>query len=213
MKTILFQGDSITDCSRNRENPISMGVGYPLLVKSMLGYENINEYEFYNRGISGNRIVDVYARIKSDIINIKPDYMSILIGVNDVWHEFGRHNGVDADKFYKIYCMLIEEIKEAVPNIKIMILEPFCLREYATENTEEDPNKWEIFNSEVKKRAEKAKEVAEKYNIPFISLQDDFNKASQNAANAYWLSDGVHPTPMGHELIKRKWLAKFEEIK
>ena len=139
MKTILFQGDSITDCGRSKQGGIRMGEGYAMLVKTYLAFENPNEYEFYNRGISGNRIVDVYARIKSDIINLKPDYMSLLIGVNDVWHEIEAQNGVDADKFEKIYCMLIEEIKAALPDIKLMILEPFCLRGPATDNTEEKP--------------------------------------------------------------------------
>ena len=121
---ILFQGDSITDMYRSKENEESFGVGYALLVKASLGLEVPGEYEFINRGIAGNRIVDLYARLKTDIINIKPDVMSILIGVNDVWHEFGDYpNGVDAEKFYKIYDMLIEEIKEALPDVKIMIME------------------------------------------------------------------------------------------
>lgn len=146
MKRILFQGDSITDCGRVREDNVHVGSGYALLVKSQLGFENPGEYEFYNRGISGNRIVDLYARIKRDIINLAPDYISILIGVNDVWHEFSMDNGVDADKFEKIYCMLIEEIREALPNVKIMIMEPFCLKGIATENTDEEPDKWNMFN-------------------------------------------------------------------
>ena len=102
MKRILFQGDSITDCGRARDNNTHVGTGYAVLVKSQLGFENPGEYEFYNKGISGNRIVDLYARIKADIINLSPDYISILIGVNDVWHEFFGHNGVDADKYEKI---------------------------------------------------------------------------------------------------------------
>lgn len=212
MKTILFQGDSITDCGRKRDVFDNMGCGYPLLVKSQLGFENIEEYSFINRGISGNRVVDVYARIKSDIINLKPDYMSILIGVNDVWHEFGAKNGVDAEKFERIYCMLIEEIKEALPDIKIMLLEPFCLRASATENTEEIPNKWENFNLEVKKRAEKTKAIAEKYNLKFIPLQNKFDEVAEKSNNTYWLADGVHPTPMGHELIKREWLKAYEQL-
>ena len=81
MKTILFQGDSITDCGRNREDFSQVGTGYPLLVKALIGYEHPGEFDFQNRGISGNRIVDVYARIKADIINLKPDYMSILHGL------------------------------------------------------------------------------------------------------------------------------------
>lgn len=208
MKTILFQGDSITDCARGN----GLGDGYALMASAQLGLENPGEYSFYNRGISGNRIVNVYARIKADIINLKPDYMSILIGVNDVWHEFDGHNGVEADKFEKIYCMLIEEIKESLPNVKIMIMEPFCLRARATENTEEHPDKWNIFNAEVKKRAEKSKIVAEKYNLAFIPLQNKFDEASKMAPNNYWLEDGVHPTAAGHELIKREWIKVFKDI-
>lgn len=207
MKTILFQGDSITDAGRSRENDGDMGRGYALMVKGKLGYEYPNQYVFYNRGISGNRVVDLYARIKADILNLKPDIMSILIGVNDVWHECKRQNGVDAEKYFKIYSMLIEEIKEELPDTKIMILEPFVLRESATEEY------WEEFQAEVSKRAAKAKEIAEKYNLPFISLQNKFDEAAKSAPNNYWLYDGVHPTTAGHELIKREWIKAYEQIR
>ena len=212
MKTILFQGDSITDCGRHRERHEFVGDGYVQLIKAQLGFECPEQYEFQNRGIGGNRIVDVYARIKADIINLKPDIMSILVGVNDVGQEFGKHNGVGAEKFEKIYCMMIEEIKEALPNVKIMIMEPFCLRASVTENTEEEPDKWNIFNAEVRKRAEKARKVAEKYQLPFITLQDKFDEAAKLTENTYWLRDGVHPTQMGHELIKREWLKVFATL-
>ena len=155
---ILFQGDSITDADRNRTDHTRLGRGYPLLVEASLSLSEPNQHVFMNRGISGNRIVDVYARIKCDIINLKPDVMSILIGVNDVWHELGESpNGVDADKFFKIYSMLIEEVKAELPNIKIMILEPFVLEACST--TEH----WYFFKTEVLKRAEMAKKIAEKY--------------------------------------------------
>ena len=214
MKRILFQGDSITDCGRSRDDFSNLGNGYASLIKAQVGYDYPEMFDFQNRGISGNRIVDVYARIKADIINLNPDYMSILIGVNDVWHELGgRRNGVDAEKFERIYCMLIEEIKEALPNVDIVILEPFCLRASATENTEAEPDRWETFHGEVLKRAQKARVVAEKYGLPFIPLQDKFDEAARSTENAYWLKDGVHPTAMGHELIKREWLKVFNAIK
>lgn len=213
MKTILFQGDSITDCGRSRERNDLIGTGYPLLVKAEMGYAFPEEYQFLNRGIGGNRVVDLYARIKADIINLKPDCMSILVGVNDVWHELGDNpNGVDAEKYEKIYCMLIEEILAELPDIKIMVLEPFVLEASATQNTEEQPNRWNIFSSEVKKRADRARTVAEKYKLVFVPLQETFNKVSQQTENSYWLIDGVHPTAMGHEVIKREWLKAFEEI-
>ena len=212
MKRILFQGDSITDACRDRENLDNLGIGYPTLVKAELGFENPEKFDFQNRGISGNRIVDVYSRIKLDIINLKPDYLSILIGVNDVWHELSRQNGVDAEKFEKLYCMMLDEIYEALPNVKIMILEPFVLEGSATCSTEEEPDKWNTFKTEVKKRAQKARSVAQKYNIPFISLQDKFDVLAEKTENSYWLSDGVHPTTAGHELIKREWIKHFAKL-
>lgn len=212
-KRILFQGDSITDCGRNRDDITATGVGYPLMVKAQLGYENPCGYEFINKGISGNRIVDVYARIKLDIINLKPDVMSLLIGVNDVWHELGgRHNGVGAAKFEKIYDMLIGEIKEALPDVKIMILEPFVLEGTATCPTEAEPERWDYFRTEVPLRAAAAKRVAEKYGLPFIPLQEKLDEACGRAPADYWLRDGVHPTAMGHWLITKEWLAAFGEM-
>lgn len=203
---ILFQGDSITDCGRSWQDMNNLGRGYAHLVEASLGYAEPGQHEFINKGISGNRIVDLYARIKNDIINLKPDYMSILIGVNDVWHEVGDNpNGVDNEKFFKIYSMLIEEIKEALPNIKIAILEPFVLKGGATEGA------WEYFSTEVPKRAEMAKKIAEKFNLPFIPLQEGFDKLCESAPASYWLGDGVHPTPKGHEFIKTKWLECFKE--
>ena len=101
-KRILFQGDSITDCGRDRNQFYHMGRGYASMVTGVLGLDHPGEYEFINRGISGNRIVDLYARIKSDFINLQPDYASILIGVNETWHEVSHQNGVDTEKFEKI---------------------------------------------------------------------------------------------------------------
>ena len=204
---ILFQGDSITDSGRSYEDDAYVGTGYPLLVKASLGSKEPGKYEFFNRGISGNRIVDLYARIKRDIINIKPDVMSILIGVNDVWHEcMESPNGVDADKYFKIYDMLISEVLEALPDIKIMIMEPFALKEFGTEEY------YDAFRFEVEKRAEMAKKIADKYNLAFIPLQEGFDKLTEKAEVSYWLRDGVHPTPMGHEFIKNCWLEKFSAL-
>lgn len=203
---ILFQGDSITDAGRVRERDDLLGWGYPLLVTANLGLESPGKYEFFNRGISGNRVVDLYARIKMDILNLKPDVMSILIGVNDVWHEIVDCNGVDAEKYYKVYSMLIEEIKQKLPDIKIMILEPFVLKAGATEE------EWDTFLSETKKRAQMAKKVAEDFNLTFVPLQEGFDALAEKAPADYWLRDGVHPTAMGHEYIKTQWINAFKTL-
>ena len=203
---ILFQGDSITDFGRIKTDEKDMGMGYPLLVKSELGFDYPGEYEFFNRGINGNRIVDIYARMKSDILYLKPDVMSILVGTNDAWHDiYPIPNGVDTEKYFKVYCMLIEEIKQALPDIRIMIMGSFVLN---CPSREQD---WDYLSREVSKRAEMAKKVAEKYGLEFIELQSAFDNAAKICPGEYWLADGVHPTPMGHELIKRKWIEVFKK--
>ena len=206
MKRILFQGDSITDADRSREKDYKLGCGYPHLVEASLGFDAPGEYEFFNRGISGNRIVDLYARIKRDLINLAPDVLSILIGVNDVWHEVASQNGVDAEKYYKIYCMLIEEIRAALPDIKILILEPFVLSGTATEE------QYQIFRPEVESRAKMARKVAEEFGLTFVPLQEGFDELCKKAPVEYWLRDGVHPTPKGHEFIKQQWLRAFKAL-
>lgn len=205
---ILFQGDSITDASRDRSDDTNLGRGYALLVEAELGYEVPEKYQFINRGIGGDRVLDIYTRMRTDILDIKPDVMSILIGVNDVWHGIAESDkeGIDAEKYYTIYDMLIEDIKRELPELKIMILEPFVLKGWATEE------QLDTFNVEVRKRAVMAKKIAEKYNLPFIPLQEGFTELSKKAEESYWLYDGVHPTIKGHEYIKREWLKTFNKL-
>ncbi len=212
MKKILFQGDSITDCRRERTDEsyklfYGLGSGYPNIVSGELGIKYPGEYEFINRGIGGNRITDLYARIKGDILNLKPDYMSILIGVNDVWHEVTRADGVSAERYERIYDMLISEILTELPKIKIIIIEPFVLKGTATEEH------WEYFYSEVVKRGQAAKRIAEKYNLKFVSLQNKFDEANSIVSEPYWTLEGVHPTVNGHRLIANEWLKAFEDVK
>lgn len=204
MKTILFQGDSITDVGRSRENDGRHGHGYATMTAARLMLDHPGQFNILNRGIGGNRVVDLYARIKSDVINLKPDYLSILIGVNDVWHEFGGNNGVDNEKFLRVYSWLIEEIQAALPQIRIYILEPFVLKGPATEAH------FEEFDREVRLRAESARKVAEKYHLTFIPLQEKLDAMCAVCESTYWLGDGVHPTAAGHELIARALTAAIE---
>ena len=204
---ILFQGDSITDSGRARNKDSDLGTGYPMLIKASLGMDHPQKYEFFNRGVGGDRIPDLYARMKADILHLKPDVLSILIGVNDVWHELAPiPNGVDANKFFMIYSLLIEEIKMVLPQIKIMILEPFALPGSGTNE------QWEYFIEEIQKRAAMSKKVAETYGLMYVELQAGLNALTEKAPASEWLADGVHPTPMGHEYIKRQWCRAFEML-
>lgn len=117
-KVILFQGDSITDCCRDRNNTFDLAKGYPNLVMATLNVDEPYTYTAYNRGISGDRIADLYARIRKDMINLKPDYISILVGINEVWHGYAYDNGADEKKFEMIYGLLIEELQRELPGVK-----------------------------------------------------------------------------------------------
>ena len=203
---ILFQGDSITDADRRDEYICGMGRGYPGYVAARLGLEQPDAYQFVNRGISGNRIVDVYARIKQDIINLQPDVISFLIGVNDAWHEIGSQNGVATDKFKKIYKMMIDEIQEALPDVKIILMEPFVLEGTATKDN------IDLFVKDVSEKALAVRQIAEEYKLPFIVLQSDLDELTKKAPNDHWLLDGVHPTIYFHQYIADKWIEAFKQI-
>ncbi len=208
MKTFLFQGDSITDAGRDDENQdnFGLGCGYAFLLASDIEKNNKSKIKFINRGKSGDRITDVYARIKEDIINLKPDYMSILIGVNDVSHELTMNCGVTPKKFRMIYELLIEEIKDSLPEINIIILEPFVLKGSATEKL------WDEFNCEVRKLADVAKQVSQKYALKFVLLQDKFDELSCDGDTRYWSVDGIHPTSAGHQVIKEELQKAIEDF-
>lgn len=206
MLTVLFQGDSITDAERRDEYICGMGRGYPGYMAGRLGLEQPGTYQFINRGISGNRIVDVYARIKQDIINLKPDVISFLVGVNDAWHEIYWKNGVATDKFKKIYKMMIDEICEARPNVKIILMEPFVLEGAAT------AEHYAQFRADVSEKAEAVRQIAEEYKLPFLALQSDLDELTKKAPNDHWLVDGVHPTIYFHQYMADKWIDVFNQL-
>jgi len=201
---ILFQGDSITDVGRNRNTSYSLGMGYPLLVGARLGLKYPGRFEFENLGISGNRVVDLYARVKCDFWNHTPDVLSILIGVNDVWHEVSHQNGVEADRFETVYRMLLRDTLARFPKMKILLMEPFVLRGGATDGN------WEYFETETARRAEITKALADELGLVFLPLQKRLSEAALTQPASYWLGDGVHPTPAGHQLIADAWIDAFE---
>lgn len=210
MKIVLF-GDSITDMNRVRtaddESVTSYGVGYPIVIASKLSEINPNDYHIYNRGISGDRIVDLYARIKKDVWNLEPDVISILIGINEIWHENVFKNGTEPDRFERIYRMLLKDTLERLPNVKIILLEPFYLDGSVIEaQGKENYLRTPIYQNIVKK-------LAEEFNCSFVPLQDKFNEVASIYGPSRLLYDGVHPNIAGATLIANEWLKAFNKIK
>lgn len=207
---ILFFGDSITDMSRSRTaedgSVFSYGVGYPNFVIGELDSKFPRKHQVINRGISGNRVVDLYARAKLDCWNYKPDLLAILIGVNDIWARF-VNNGTPNDRFEKIYRALIEDTIKEIPSTKIVLFEPFALPGNVTTNPD-DSTIWERF-SLVCELAQIVKNLAKEYNLGFIPLQEEFDRVSKLHGVENYLYDGVHPAPAGAKLIADKFLDYF----
>ena len=206
---ILFFGDSITDCGRDRNNPTvgngRFGSGYVMQAAGRLFEKDPEKYEVINTGISGNRIVDLYARAKVDLWNYEPDVISILIGINDIWHELSYNNGVELDRFERIYDMLLEDTKKVLPRVKIILCEPFVLEGSAT------ADKIDKF-FEVKEYASTVKRLAEKHGCYFLPLQDMFNELGEKYGNELMLRDGVHPSVHGSVYLAKAWLDTFSEV-
>ena len=205
MKKILFQGDSITYAWRNYDIPTDLGQGYPNLIAGRLGLQYPDKYEFINRGVNGSRIVSIYTRIRKDIINLKPDYVSILVGINDAWLEFSEGAGVDTERYKRIYSMLIDEVLEELPDTRFILLEPFVLKGSMTNDF------YEPLHEQVRFRGEAVREIAEEYHMPFIPLQTELETMAMRVSAEYYLYDGIHPSMVFHQFIADKWIETFQQ--
>lgn len=206
---ILFLGDSITDMSRNRDTEYfynSYGFAYPLFVEAELATKFPGQYQVLNKGISGNRVVDLYARVKIDCWNHTPDLISIFIGVNDVWHGLfeGIGNGVDIERYEKVYRMLIDDTRKVLPNARFILVTPFFLEGSATsERMDEFVN--------IYKYADVVRKIANDYDFPVVDLQEKFASLADKNGTSHYLYDGVHPTIAASKIIADEWLEVFNQ--
>jgi lysophospholipase L1-like esterase len=200
----LFQGDSITDGNRGRNTDPNhiMGHGYAFAVASRVGADFPgNGLSFFNRGISGNKIPDLQKRWQTDTIDIKPDVLSILIGINDV--SAAVSNPAEApgiDDFETGYRKLLKESKAANPDILFVLGLPFV---YAVGNRKEN---WEAWRDGTEKRAATVRKLVTEFNAVLIDYPSVFDKALKKAPAEYWIWDGIHPTVFAHELMAREWI-------
>lgn len=210
---IIFFGDSITDAGRNRDDltkQSALGYGYVRVIGDRLLGEAPDKHVIYNMGISGNRIVDLYARIKAHVWNRGPDLISILIGINDIWHEISHKNGVDIERYEKVYRMIIEDTEKRFPNVKFVLCEPFVEEGTATCPTEEMPDRYERFK-EVYEYARVTERLAKEYGCYYLPLQRKFDEAVEKLGAEYYIPDGVHPNIGGSSLIATEWMKLYNE--
>ncbi len=202
--TILFQGDSITDAGRDRktadrpneQKPLGRGYAWLASAAMLVGRQD-DDLKIFNRGISGHKVFQLADRWQQDCLDLKPDVLSILIGVNDIWHMLnGKYDGT-VKVYEKDYHALVERTKQALPSVKLVICEPFVLRCGAVNE------KW--FPAFDGYRAA-AKRVSDAAGAVFVPFQAMFDRAVQYAPPEHWAGDGVHPSPAGAALMANTWL-------
>jgi lysophospholipase L1-like esterase len=198
----LFQGDSITDGNRGRTadpNHI-MGHGYAFSVASRLGADYPEkELMFYNRGISGNKVDDLAARWQKDTLDLKPDVLSILIGVNDVNGALSN-KGATLEQFENVYASILDRTLAEFPKIIFVLCHPFVLPVGGVKG------KIDLWNKEIQDRQVIVEKLALRYNAVLVDFQKVMTMACLKAPAAYWMWDGIHPSVPGHELLAREWM-------
>lgn len=201
---LLFQGDSITDMKwgRNQKDRNHyLGHSYVYLLCSRLGVDMPGaRLEFFNRGISGHRVRDLRKRWQKDAIDLQPDLLSILIGVNDVGRAGAR--GVPLDSWEGDYRYLLDASRKANPALRIVLLDPFVLASGRLAKRAA----FEKYRDQVDKLGVIVAQLAKDYQAAHIKTQAVFDDAAEAVDPAHWIWDGVHPLPEGHELIARNWL-------
>lgn len=197
---ILFQGDSITDGNRGRSadpNHI-LGHGYCFIIAAKYGaqYPERN-LTFMNRGNSGNKVTDLEARWQKDTLGLKPDVLSILIGIND-------SGNVPLEQYEQVYDKLLNDVKAENPQIRLVLCEPFYLPK---------EGRWEADarGQDVRKRQAIVAKLAEKHHAALVKFQKVFEDACLRAPAEYWIWDAVHPTYSGHQLMAEEWIRTVRE--
>ena len=197
---IVFYGDSITDCGRNRdaapgEEP-GWGGGYAQMASAWLSAQKPEmNLVFSNKGIGGNRVYDLEERLESDVLSLRPDLVSILIGINDVWREVDSNIPSPLDEFRACYRRILERINGA--GCEMILLDPFVL------HTRPDIESWRPI---LDPKIEVVRELAQEFAATHIALDDIFQQASKKRKPEFWAGDAVHPSFAGHALIAQSWL-------
>ncbi|MHC4592324.1 MAG: SGNH/GDSL hydrolase family protein [Planctomycetota bacterium] len=194
---VLFQGDSITDAGRDRDNPSDLGRGYAMIAAAWFSalYPE-RRVSFLNRGIGGNRVVDLTNRWQCDCIELKPTWVSIMIGINDVWWRYEGAEATSAGQYESRYHDILRPVKDQL-RARLVLCEPFVLP------TAPDRERW---REDLDPKIEVVRKLAREFGALLVSLDGVFAEACARREPEFWAADGVHPSPAAHALIARVWL-------
>lgn len=209
--TLLFQGDSITDAHRVRANYYpnngqGMGNGYVFhIVTHLMGNYPKTNWQCYNRGISGNKVFQLAERWEDDCMQLKPNVLSVLIGVNDFWHTLTSNYEGTVRTYENDLKTLLTNTKKELPNLQLIIGEPFVAKGGTAVGDKSWVNTFPAYQ-------EAARKVANELGAAFIPYQQIFDDAMKLAPVSYWCPDGVHPSMAGAYLMAKGWIEAFDKL-
>ncbi|WP_020667016.1 SGNH/GDSL hydrolase family protein [Amycolatopsis nigrescens] len=210
--TVVFTGDSTTDCQR-RESEDGLGFGYPLRIAGEWGFRHTNRpVTWLNAGIGGDKVMDLEARWQADVLDARPDVVSILAGVNDMgWHTLDPEKGyvIPVAEFEAGYDRLLAPL--AAAGTELILIEPFLLPIHGVVEAgggrvligEEERKEW---RADLDPKIEVVHKLADEYGAYLIAADSMFAELAATTGPEYWAADGVHPTPAGHAALAAAWL-------
>lgn len=201
---ILFQGDSITDAGRDRDNPHHLGNGYAMLAASWFQalYPERN-VRFTNRGISGDRTKDLVERWREDCLLLRPTWVSLLVGINDTWRRYDRNDATSTETYEEFYRTLLMRTMEELPGAHLILCEPFVLP------TPPDRLGWRV---DLDPKIAVVHRLAKEYDAVLVPFDGIFAQAASRREPSFWAADGVHPTAAGHALMAQSWLKAVQAM-
>lgn len=204
-QTLLFTGDSITDCGRAR--PIGsthengLGDGYVALIDATLAATRPQSFiRVLNSGISGNRVTDLEERWQTDVLNHTPDCLSIMIGINDVWRHFDTPNDpapVTPEIFKSTYRELLKSIPE---NITTLLATPFLIEADSNDSMLKMMDHYGTI----------VKDLANEFETHFVDTQAAFNEYLRHRSAQTLAEDRVHPNLIGHQILANAFLSHLD---
>ncbi|MGF1449780.1 MAG: SGNH/GDSL hydrolase family protein [Opitutales bacterium] len=199
-QTLLFQGDSITDAGRDRKHPdgeAGLGQGYAMMAASRLQVRFPElRLRVHNRGVSGDRVPNLLQRWQPDCLALKPDWVSVLIGINDVWRAFDANDPTSTQAYARGYRELLERTREGT-EARLILCEPFVLPHPPDRLT---------WRADLDPKLQVVRELAREFEAILVPFDGVFAAACARREPAFWAHDGVHPTPAGHMLMAEHWL-------
>nr|BBH90885.1 lipase [Thermosporothrix sp. COM3] len=200
--TVLFQGDSITDAGRIREDKFNLGAGYAMMAAAwfQMCYPE-KRVTFLNRGIGGDLSVDLTRRWDRDCLALRPDWVSILVGINDVWRRYTESRLTTVETYEQNYRTLLDPLRQM--GTRLILCEPFVL------HTPSDREQW---REDLNPKIEVVRKLAREYDAVLVPFDEVFAQAVQRREPQFWAYDGVHPTEAGHALMARTWLRSIHAL-